>query len=316
MGLSSYIARMSNLECLIVGLIITRIPEASRDPGKIPYLKFIVNNVFYFLALYLLLNVDLWFVKYYISGKFVGYYFAASILSKVPYYLSIAISAALLPSLSRSIHLKDNEKVKKIVKVTFRYLSIFLLLTWLIVVNNSEKVMILFFGPDFSEASDVIIILMGGLSLITLMAVMNTVMIARNLMGTCFFVLFSLVFADIFLNFLLIPKYGIVGAAMATTISGFIGLLICTIYIWQDLRSLIFSITIPRLICVTFVVYLTFSFLPIVHLHVIVSAIMISIVFLLALLFTREISPFDIQMIKNSIFPAKAEKIKVEIHNE
>ncbi|RMF65195.1 MAG: hypothetical protein D6743_08300, partial [Calditrichaeota bacterium] len=111
---------------LCTGLLLTRLPEGGQELEPIPYLRFIVPNVLYFVGLYLFFCIDLWFVKIYQSGVEVGYYVSAGALAKIPYVFSIALSAALLPSIARATKDRDERRVRESTRESLRYMLMFL----------------------------------------------------------------------------------------------------------------------------------------------------------------------------------------------
>ncbi len=247
---------------LVVALGITRLLKVQREVSPIPYLQFVVPNVLYFMGLYLFFCVDLWFVKYYLSDATVGYYVSASTLAKAPYFLSLALSAALLPSVARAIKEKDTDRTKELVQESLRYLLMFLLVINVVVISTSSSLVVTFFGQVYEEASSVLSILIVGLSFVTFFAVMNTILMAYNRMRTVFVITFVLLVLDVLFNGILVLRFGIEGAAMSTTLVAVMGAVASGCVVFSELRTLLPMLSALRMVCAAAVVFFLSFLVP------------------------------------------------------
>lgn len=293
---------MGSVFGLALGMLLTRIPETAEELDPIPYFSFIIQNVLYFVGLNLLFSIDLWFVKIHVGGADVGYYTAAAVFGKVPYLLSVALSAVLLPSLSLAIKKKDDVRVKELTRQFIRLLFLFLVLLDVIVIPNSGSIIRLFFGTAYQSSAEILSILLIGLSFVTLLAVMNTIMIANNLMRSCFVLLTILVILDAGLNAILVPKYHTLGAAAATSIVGLIGCIAGIAYIWDDIKAFVLSFSFPRLLFIASIVVVLFSLQPFENIHILIKSVIITVFFFLLLIMTKELSMADLKIFRESLF--------------
>lgn len=145
-------------------------------------IHFIFPNILYFLGLNLLFSVDLWLVKYFLNDLQVGYYVSARVLARLPYFLSIGLSAVILPSLSHAIANGNNKRAKDITLDSLRYLLIFLFLLCVIVIVKNKAIIGLFFGKNYSDASSILVVLIVAFSFVTIMAINHTILISYNKM--------------------------------------------------------------------------------------------------------------------------------------
>ncbi|MCG8603377.1 oligosaccharide flippase family protein [bacterium] len=292
---------IGSLAALVLALLVTRLAKSEAEPEPNSYFSFVLQNVVYFVGLNLFFSIDLWFVKYYLSGTGVGHYVSAGVLAKLTYLLSVALSAVLLPSLARSIKLRQTSRTKELIKDSLRYVLIFLLLVNTVVVLNAEGIIVLFFGMEYLAAAPILSILIVGLSFVTMMAVINTFMIANNQMKACFVMIGSLVILDIVLNRMLVPEFGLYGAAFATAIVGFVGTVWGGLYILEEFRSLIFSFSSLRLAGVTSAVFLASTLLGFGQFDVILKSALMGSVYVLLLWITKEINTVDLRRLKESL---------------
>lgn len=278
----------------------SRLPETNEDPGEIPYVTFVVQNIFYFVGLNLFFAIDIWFVKHYLSDYSVGLYISSSTLAKVTYMFSIALSAVLLPSLARSIELKQVERVREITQDSLRYLMIFLALIIVVMAINSRGIIALFFGERFTAASPSLILLTIGYSLVTMMAIINTIMIANDKMKACFIIISGLIVVDVVLNLVLVPRYELLGAALATTVVGLVGTVWGGIYIFEAFKRVVLSLSALRIAGTALLVFALSSGLNLLPSDAILKSVLISGVYFLVLWLTRELSTIDIRRLKES----------------
>lgn len=283
---------------LAVGLWVTRIPKATGELDPIPYVKFVVPNVLFFVGLYLFFCIDLWFVKYHQAGSEVGYYVSAGALAKIPYVFSIALSAALLPSLSRATRNQDEAQVQDIVQQSLRYLLMFLLLFGVIVGTTSESLLIALFGADYAGGASALVILTAGLSLVTVFAVLHTVLQSCGRMILSFLLMLVLVVLDVIANAFLVPRYGIEGAALATTVAAACGVLLTGAFVHVDVRAFVPSRSTLRIAGIALVVLAISFWSPALNAQVLLKAAGLSTLYFALLWLTGELNSVDLGRLK------------------
>ncbi len=295
---------IGSLVAVTVGIAITKLPKIENDKfqfNKKSYINFVVPNIFYFVGLNLFFSLDLWFVKYYLADMNVAFYVSAALLAKLPYFLSIGLSAILLPSLGFAIASKSIKRVKEIKFETIRYLVIFLLLLIILVVTNSRLIIETLFGQQYSDAAPILAILIVGMSLITIMAVIHTILISQNLMKKCFWQIIFLLLIDITFNIILVPRFHLVGAALSTTFTGLIGAIIGGYYIFGEWKSLFFSYTPLRLAVIVGCLYLVSNSILGFMGGLSLKLLLLSLLYFILLFATKEISFVELKKLKNAI---------------
>lgn len=263
------------------------------------------QNVLYFVGLNAFFAIDLWFVKYFLSNDEVGLYVSAAVLAKLSYFMSIAISAVLLPSLSRAIALQDEKRATELTQDTLRYLLIFLTLANVIVALTAKELIALFFGEAFVAAAPVLSMLMAGLSGVTLMAVINTIMIARNRMTACFVMVAALVVIDVVLNLFFVPRFQLLGGAIATSLVGLIGAMLALWHIRREVKPLVMSWSIPRTLGIALGVYALAKSVEFISITFILKAIALAGLYLALLWLSKEINIVDLRRLRESLGVSK-----------
>jgi|Deesub1362B_J571_1020462.scaffolds.fasta_scaffold00917_5 O-antigen/teichoic acid export membrane protein len=239
---------LCSLVALLVGLWMTRLPETNENPQKeLQWKPFIVQNVLYFVALNMLFAVDVWFVKYFLADVHVGEYVSAANLSKLIYFLSIAISAVLLPEVARSYGMGNRYEVGQVVRNFLRWLFVLASFINTVVWLNAKGIILLLYGSEYQGATPILKIVFIGYTLITLAALIHTILIAQDRMFLCFVLVLSMLLVDIFLNFIFVPHLGTVGAGVAAVLTGTAGFAMGSLFIRDQVLNIIFSGTSVRI---------------------------------------------------------------------
>lgn len=189
-----------------------------------------------------MINTDIVMLGFFRDAAEIGLYSAAQKPIQVIYVIPAIIAAAFLPTATKLIH-KDNERLKKLLEQTISttlLIGIPLALGGIVV---GRKLIHLFFGDPYLAAAIPFQIL-----LVTVVIVFPSVVIANTIFAyneqRNFIKLLLLgTLGNILLNFLLIPKYGIVGSAFAT-----IGAEIsANTFIWRKMKKINHFRVLPHL---------------------------------------------------------------------
>jgi len=171
------------------------------------------------LAVMVYMRIDQVMLGQMLGDEAVGVYTAAVRISEAWYFIPIAIVASVFPGI---IEAKKNQE-KKLYHKKFQHLySLMVLLALAIalpITFLSDQLVVLLFGNDYIDASIILKIHAWGgvfvfLGLVSgkwyLLEDLSTYLFKRTLVGAV---------VNLVLNIWLIPKYGLVGAAVATLIS-------------------------------------------------------------------------------------------------
>ncbi|MDE3183277.1 MAG: polysaccharide biosynthesis C-terminal domain-containing protein [Bacteroidota bacterium] len=177
------------------------------------------SNLFQFFAY----RMDYWFVNYFQNKDELGLYALASKLNQVLWLLPMTIAAVIIPfTVTASEELM--EKIKTILRLQFNgYILLGILLA-----ITSPILIPLIFRSDFTGTVLPFIILLPGVIIFTLTTILAAYFAGINRqdinLKISFFCFFTILIGDI----LLVPRFGIEGAAVAScigySISGFVSL--------------------------------------------------------------------------------------------
>lgn len=184
-----------------------------------PLLRFALPVTVFALAINLFLNIDLWAVKYFIGGDSTGYYNAASMIARVPYFIFFGLSATVLPGLSRALARKDDMQALNTIRTAFRLLYSAVLPICLLSMTYSGDIIAFIFGTDYAPGGDLFRILIWAFSLLSLFFLLTTVINADDRPRISMAITAGGVILDVILNAVLVPRMGIHGAPLATFFS-------------------------------------------------------------------------------------------------
>ncbi len=162
---------------------------------------------------------DTLFLGYFKSPYEVGMYSAALQIAGILAVLLAAFNTILLPLMAEMFAKKDKKQMDFIYKIATRWMLLATLPFVLFMVFLPENLLRVSFGREFAAAATALMILSVGFFASAFIGLSNGVLysIARTrtvMMNTV--LTFGL---SIVLNFILIPRFGFLGAAMATTIT-------------------------------------------------------------------------------------------------
>lgn len=170
------------------------------------------------VSLYLLSSIDIFFLKYFYGDNYVAYY---SVAIKIISIISVAINAL---SLSVATDIAYNFKynnfsilktiLNKTAKIIF-YFSFVLTILILIFSNSILNV----FGKEYLISKEILIILLLGNLIMAISGNTYIYLLMTNKGKILGRLIFISVLINVILNFILIPKYSLYGAAISSVIA-------------------------------------------------------------------------------------------------
>ncbi len=152
-----------------------------------------------------------------VSDQELGYYVSAVNLTEVFSALPVAVMASLFPILSQ-FH-KDEDRFQRYVGFSFRYLVTAAFGLCLLVTLMAHEVIYILYGPALQSATSMLAVLIWSEGAVFFSVVMNTALIAGNLQKLTLVPSISGAAINVGLNLVMIPLWGGLGVAWATSIS-------------------------------------------------------------------------------------------------
>ncbi|NJE06960.1 flippase [Thermococcus sp. M39] len=248
---------------------------------------------------FLMTWTDTLMLGYYKSSKVVGLYNAASPLARlIPIFLN---SAAFLypPIVSRLYAQGKINEMKRTYQILTKWIFLLTLPIFSVMFLFPEATILFIFGEKYVSAAPALQILALGFMFHTFLGLngLTLVVIGQpklNMIGDTFAVI-----SNVVLNVLLIPRYGIVGAAIATAVSYFVANVFRSFWLYQKTKIHPFSWNYVKPLVISFVLL---GLIQSLHLRVssIWYAIPILVVFLAVYFFlvllSRSVDKEDVEL--------------------
>lgn len=166
----------------------------------------------------LLFNIDVLMIGQFLPPDQTGIYFAAAKIMALVAFLNFAVGSAFTHSFAKNYASKDREALAQSVRWSASLTFYFSLIMIAAVLLFKDQLLGLF-GESFKEAGYVITPLSIGLLCRALVGPGERVLMMTGHHYMCAVIYLTMVIIDIILNLILIPRYGILGAAISTSIS-------------------------------------------------------------------------------------------------
>lgn len=214
-----------------------RKPELDRDNLK-KVLSFGVWQILGFSGVYLINFGDNFVIKYFMDMTDVGIYNAGYKLFNATAGLSLIFSSYFAPIIVDAIKKDNKNKIKQIFYKERIMLILFVLIPHLLVIIFSKRLILLIYGKNYLEVVEVLQILMIG-SFIKFTTAFNRLIYnsTGNYKVLQFWNLLQMIL-NIFLDVILIKYFGILGAAIATTIAILITSIFDTLKVKRILKKI------------------------------------------------------------------------------
>lgn len=202
----------------------------SRPRVSLPYMKEAFSfgfrgNVSMF-ANAMVRRIDLLFIAYYMGLEAVGYYAAAISIIELLLTLPTAISAPFLP-----IRLElDQNTGQSLSQLVMKYVPLVMLIVCGLTMLMGKLVIVIMYGERFLPAFDPLKWLLPGVLALTLYQFLKVDIFNLNRPGFLSWVSVLTMVCNVILNYLLIPPYGISGAAIASSISYIMSTMILLVF--------------------------------------------------------------------------------------
>ncbi|MBI5393398.1 flippase [Candidatus Woesearchaeota archaeon] len=269
------------------------------------FISFSMPIMLYIVVIYLLMNIDLFFLKS-LSGAaaanlYAGYYTAAQTIARIPYFVVAALPVVLFPLVSSSSFAKNIEKTRDYIRRGLRYTLLLLLPLTAAIAATAKELLTLLYSAEYAVGAKALFILIIGMMFLGLFTLFTTYISGSDKPRISFYLAsITLVFA-ILLNYFLVQKYSMFGSAIATTIALFLGVIITAAYVYREYRVLIELNSFLRICYATVIMYIVAYFAHFTGYLLIAEYIILGIVYLLVLYLSKEINEEDVGLVKRLI---------------
>ena len=269
------------------------------------FLQFVLPFTLFILVTNLILNIDLLMLKALsprsLSNLYSGYYTAATTLARIPYFFTSALSLVILPLVSRATSLKDHESIKRYVVSSLRYTLILLVFLSFLIAPTAKGLVEFLYSGDYLPASESLSILIFGIAFFSLFFILTTIVSAAGKPKVCLYFALIVLFLDIWLNYLFIPRYEMKGAALATTISLCVGVLGISLYCRKGFKTFLPCLSILKILLSGILIFVVAKLFSINGFLIILFYITLFLIYVLSLFIMGELRKEDFLYFKSAI---------------
>lgn len=256
----------------------------------------------YITCIFLMLNIDFFSLKVILGNELLtGYYNSATTIARLPYFISGALAMVLLPSVSFLLSENNISKVKRLIEKSLRYLFIFLFPTSLLISATSRNLIVFLYSGSYIEASEPLSILVFGLAILSIINILATIAIAAGKPKIVSSALLIIVLIDLFLNKILITKYEMIGAALASTVSAIIGVIFFLFFVCKEFNIRLDIKSLSKVSLSSIVVYILAIYIDIGGFFLIIEYVLLFLIYFAILYLTKELKREDFILIKEIV---------------
>ena len=235
-----------------LGFLLTRLPPKRWQPAY-RFMTAMVRTALPFTLLIgaaaLLANLDLWALKslWKDTGEAVGIYVAALKVAKLLAIVPIAVSDVLFPSLSWALTRREDHLAHRHLQAATRLALIVLLPSGVLLAQHAEEVMILLFSQVYASGAQYLQLLIIATILFAFLDIfILSALPAAGRYGQSVGLGLFLIPIALLLNFLLIPRFGPIGAASSLVLVVLLGTTLAAIFAYRRFGSLVRLSTMAR----------------------------------------------------------------------
>lgn len=248
---------------LVVGLKST---GKSYPAGKI--LKFCVPVMALTFILYLSMHLDLFMLKKLTvseeSALFAGLYTAALTFARLPFMLVVsALTLVLFPFVSRATFMKDAGNTRRYIHQGMRFTYLIMMIGTVLISSSPGPTLKLIYPPAFSEGGPALAWICGGYLCFSIFMMALTIISGSGRPLHSLGLILAVFSVQFIALFILVPEYGIRGAAWGSGLAFFFGALLAGIYLLRKFGAFIEIIPFIRITAVGLVTFFISRLIPV-----------------------------------------------------
>lgn len=181
------------------------------------------------IVIYIYMRTDQIMIMKLLGPEETGIYSSAIKISEGFYFLPMILSNSIFPLINK--HSESSKKSNKWFLRLYSFLIWSAITIGIILYLTSDSLIILLYGEEYSKASMIVKIHCWTAIFVFIGVAFNKFLVARNLTVISFYRNLAGAVVNVVLNFTLIPKFGIAGAAVASLVSQIVSNFIFDLFI-------------------------------------------------------------------------------------
>ena len=257
------------------------------------------------LVLNLLQKVDLILIKALsspdarLASENAGDYGAAINVANITYQVIISVTFVIFPLVSQATFAGDRARTQSYISNTLRYTLMIMALTATLFSANASAVLRVIYPDEYQAGSRALSVVAFGMLFFGLLYVITTIISASGRPIVSLIIGTVTLATSVVLNAVLIPSLGLVGAAIGTTSAMFAGAFSGAAYLFLKFGPPMPALSLARIALSSGLVYAASVVVkPTSKLAIVVQLAVLFLIYLGALLITREIGSDDLKTVR------------------
>jgi len=242
------------------------IPKTSADvggdqPDWRAMVGFSLPLVMVSLGISALLNLDLLQLqRFYPDGELVGFYNGAVNLGKSPYFLLATFATTVLPSVSQKLKAGDHDAARRLVSKHTTYVILLSLPFAALVAGSGDKLLDFVYPAKYAVAWAPLALLIFSMSGLALLSVLTAALTAAGKPRVSMLIIMGCVVTQVALGTLLIPRYQMLGTAVANLTTVSVGVVACSVLVKRTFGEVLELSRVLKATAISLVIGGTLSF--------------------------------------------------------
>ena len=167
------------------------------------------------------MRIDQIMLKEMLGSDVVGQYAAAIRISECWYFVPVTVVLSFFPAIINAKSISDELFYERVKKLYF-YIIIFSLFVAIITTFTSDYVIKFLYGYQYNQTSDILIVHVWTGIFVASGVVTSKIIVVNKTQLNGMICTFIGMITNVILNYILIPVYGAIGAAVATIVAQFV----------------------------------------------------------------------------------------------
>ena len=304
-GLAIWGILLAYLISIMIGLAmsyyyIRRFREKKMMPiSAKPLLLFALPLMAAVLAMALLRNVNILFIKSLLADNIsVALYTAAFTLSNISYLVFTALPLTITPAVSKAAAERNVPLVQKYISSSIRYSLLLLLPVAALVSATSSALLSWLYPSSYAQAGPLLAVLIFASTFLVLFYILLAVITASGSpVIELFFSLFFLALL-IFLNFLLIPRSGLLGSAYAQLGTSLLAMLGAAAFVFARYKTLVSIVSLLKMVAAATGIYILATYWQYSGTFLLFNYVGLFLLYILILFLFGELGKEDLDLVK------------------
>jgi stage V sporulation protein B len=267
----------------------------------------------FLIAYEFLITIDLYLVKGILRNDVLtGLYNGAITVGRIPYFLFYALTIIILPAISKSTSSENHADTKKIISQSLRLMVMFLLPISILMAVYSQPILQIFYGKKFLDAALPMSILMSGVTFLTIFYVMAFALNGAGRVKAPMLISFVGLAANIVLSYFFIKKYALPGAAIATSITSGVAMVLVLAYSYRYFGYLFKLSSFLKIVLASGIMYFLSTFFSKGHYIFVVWSAILFAIYMLLLFSLKEFGASEFELVKQLVKRKKAPREEPE----